>query len=621
MTELYLQKEGTSEWQRVYFDTTSGSFKLTRENPYFTQSESYTLDVTLPTDILTNRKLFANLQRMDVSKGKVMMNCRLMVNNSQVLYGTAKVVQVTQNSVKIQILGGNSETNIKGRSMYIDEMDMGTTVFVPMPGVPNVNDVGIRLLFMQAYDETADEVVNIKTAFRSATDNIEDLVIWPLTDHLHGDAPQPALLDVVIRVITLMGYTPGRNFSPYQTPWKDIYIASAKKTTHVSHALPHWTVKEFLDEVCFLFNCTMTVDPVAKTISMENNISFYGNKTPVSLQPCDEYTAEVTESDSSEQSLSNDNIAYDFSASPAHDYDILSEAIRNNTRRMEYASKQLMESAYVDMDHVLRRKYLFKCPVGLYTEWTLDPAASIEPLASNGTVSASTKKKSLIAVDMLAPLKRNDTEDGSERKLKIVPVAITEDAKGRFIDVAHGHSSEYDIEFRSLSLENPTGNELGNVAENEAADIQDLITGEAETAATENTEKEDLMQVFFFDDVDQPAIALMYDDGADPEYKTFYARMPVTDYRYKVQGSGHPAWSLSLNPTDATYYIGQLHQNGFSFNMKAKHVFRFVSDRMPDPRDIFIIRGKRFGCEKIEASVNAEGFDRLMTGYFYEMTD
>ena len=53
--------------------------------------------------------------------------------------------------------------------------------------------------------------------------------------------------------------------------------------------------------------------------------------------------------------------------------------------------------------------------------------------------------------------------------------------------------------------------------------------------------------------------------------------------------------------------------------MKVKHIFKFVEERMPDPRDIFIIRGKKYGCEKIEANVNGEGFNKLMTGYFYEM--
>ena len=64
MTELFLKKEG-EEWQQVFFEASNG-FKLTRENPYFTQSESYTLDVTFPMAILQNRRFFQNIQRKDI---------------------------------------------------------------------------------------------------------------------------------------------------------------------------------------------------------------------------------------------------------------------------------------------------------------------------------------------------------------------------------------------------------------------------------------------------------------------------------------------------------------------------------------------------------------------------
>ena len=52
MTELLLKRE-KGEWRRVYFEAQQ-SFKLTRENPYFTQSDSYTLDVTIPMIIIEN---------------------------------------------------------------------------------------------------------------------------------------------------------------------------------------------------------------------------------------------------------------------------------------------------------------------------------------------------------------------------------------------------------------------------------------------------------------------------------------------------------------------------------------------------------------------------------------
>ena len=44
-----------------------------------------------------------------------------------------------------------------------------------------------------------------------------------------------------------------------------------------------------------------------------------------------------------------------------------------------------------------------------------------------------------------------------------------------------------------------------------------------------------------------------------------------------------------------------------------------MAEEMPDPTGIFIIRNKRYGCEKIEANITSDGFDKLMTGYFYEM--
>ena len=59
---------------------------------------------------------------------------------------------------------------------------------------------------------------------------------------------------------------------------------------------------------------------------------------------------------------------------------------------------------------------------------------------------------------------------------------------------------------------------------------------------------------------------------------------------------------------------------GFSFNMKAKLTLKIEADTMPDPTNIFLIRGKRYGCEKIEATVLDWGLERLMTGYFYEMS-
>ena len=88
MTELFLKKDG-GQWQRVYFDTSSGGIKLTRENPYFTQSESYTFDITLPMEILENRNISLSYEKVtskiDIN-GKVLDKDDNIISNLVVYY-------------------------------------------------------------------------------------------------------------------------------------------------------------------------------------------------------------------------------------------------------------------------------------------------------------------------------------------------------------------------------------------------------------------------------------------------------------------------------------------------------------------------------------------------------
>ena len=56
--------------------------KIVKENPYITQSDSYTLDVSLPLDILQNRIFFGNLQRLDTTKSNTEYDARLSTHRT-----------------------------------------------------------------------------------------------------------------------------------------------------------------------------------------------------------------------------------------------------------------------------------------------------------------------------------------------------------------------------------------------------------------------------------------------------------------------------------------------------------------------------------------------------------
>ena len=562
MTELFLQKDG-GQWQRVYFDTSSGGIKLTRENPYFTQSESYTFDITLPMDILTNRQFFANLQRMDRTKRPPLMKCRLIVDNSPVLYGAAKVTQVTQQQVKVQLLGGRSEVNFlcTENEEYIDELPLGTRSVVNSP-------------------TSLDFYTDISTGLPYSHSAIINETSGNTLDEL--EACHPQLVGVMRLALAYYGFSMVTGFLD-EDPWRRIYIASAMHTLDIAHKLPHWTMRDFFTEFCNFFCVTPLIDQAERTVEFVPCTEFLnreGHKTV--LTPLDEYQANVSEKEDV-SSLMGSTIAFALPSSQSHDTDCFDENVRKTLPVQEYQTKAAMESGWEGMQPELRRTKLFVSPELRMISWVYD--------------YQGTEYESKEYVDMLRPLERGTEE---RKELKIVPVAM---ARGEQYAAQTYHGIP--------TMEKPTGDEAPHYWWDEDNDTlrtptaQELITGERDA---EKDEKDDIMQV-------------MFDDG---EYSyvtpTRLRSLGFTDWTFRNNyHRGQSMWSLSLNPTDATYYLGQLHQNDYHFNMKAKYVFRFIADHMPDPRDIFIIRGKQFASEKIEASVNAEGFDKLMTGYFYEM--
>ena len=103
------------------------SIKLTRENVYFTKNGSYTYDVELPLQVKENRDIFGSINRIDTITEYHVFHGVLRVDNKVLLDGKAVINQVTENAVKVQMLGGNSEMNFytKGEELYVDELDLG----------------------------------------------------------------------------------------------------------------------------------------------------------------------------------------------------------------------------------------------------------------------------------------------------------------------------------------------------------------------------------------------------------------------------------------------------------------------------------------------------------------
>ena len=59
----------------------------------------------------------------------------------------------------------------------------------------------------------------------------------------------------------------------------------------------------------------------------------------------------------------------------------------------------------------------------------------------------------------------------------------------------------------------------------------------------------------------------------------------------------------------------------FNINPKQKVTFKFLANKIPNPRTLFVIRGKRYVCEKITATFTSNGMSQLLKGAFYPIVD
>ena len=109
------------------------SFKLTRENPALTDSGDHTLEVTLPLrDCPQNRKIFGLAHRTDISHIDL-ATARLpflLAADELLIRGDAIVLNINEEDIKVQLIGGRSYLNLQSRESdaldrYIDELDLG----------------------------------------------------------------------------------------------------------------------------------------------------------------------------------------------------------------------------------------------------------------------------------------------------------------------------------------------------------------------------------------------------------------------------------------------------------------------------------------------------------------
>lgn len=610
------------------YPISTSSIKVTYANQYVTDDGEYTYDITFPMNILENRVIFKNVSRLEVKKNVAKYDdCKLFCNSQLIMSGIGTILSVNEKEIKLQIVGGKSRIKFNDRMTkhYIDEIPFGTA---DKPGYDV--DKGWSQMFKEKLKEIyrLDEDKSLflgvegKWCFVPVRDETNDIIsnfvgvdktkqfIGYNAPYIANPAVQPNLMYIFRKVVEYEGYTLKRNDFDCK-PWNLLYIASAYKTRELCKALPHWSSYTFIEEFRKLFNATIVFDDILKTCSVIN-ASELTTADSIEVEPMDEYTTDYDE-DGSFSTSSTANLEYNLGNSANRDnYEVITKKVFDNfeivhSRELMGANKQFA-STTLSWSEKQKRQTIIE-NFGNFYVYMVD----------------ENDNKSWKPAGIWSPLIRDSSSDDFV-DLNISPAAqVVEN-----INFKSGLLEDKYYERRCL-LSMPNDKESDSKECDVDDDgysytsVQDALDDES---ALDNSEDEqECMNIFFIlpgrvqsTDGSTTKLSWVGEKSRWPQFLTDYRinegfRLGIAHFE-----DSYFSLSLCMKSEFGTTSLGTLHANGLKIDNKNCMEVKFRSDDIPDPSKIYIIRNKRFVCEKIEMEVKDDAIEPVYTGYFYMLS-
>ena len=632
----------------VTYPDTSNKIKVTYENPYVKDSGSYTYEISFPLAVDRNKQCFGHVERLDVSKQMPSYDdCKLYVDNRLIISGKGTVKSITNDILKMQIVSGVSRIkyNAKMEKEYIDEIDYDATVvgqgldksqngpFINLDPDTNLgmryntifvdlteaNYVGSEIFaLMPIYDETNSIIANNINVFEydkptgTASDGTPTYTRVTLAQ-MFNLAPQPYLIYILNKVLEYEGFTVVRNDFDVE-PWNRLVIANTRKSGRLRDCLPHWSVYNLIEEFRKLFNASFVFDELTKTVSVIAQNELLSNDV-IEYECEDEFTTDYDEEGL--KNLVTSNLEYELADSANRSWrESISQSVRKSFPIVDYASFGELLAAADSMSKKERQTRIFHdIKNHKYYVW-----GDFEVSEDSEETQESIKQ-----VGYFSPIVR-DMDSEESIKLKISPVAMYYKAKKYEEGEDNAWKGSQDLlrdcmvfipsasNDKEMGLEDMTEDEFGEYY----VSVVDAMQGT--DADSTSTDDDTVMQVMFVGkNIRDLKNGVTYKDSTSTEYKKALWPISFTDGTmwefWTGDGWRAPKETASLSLANLPH-----RQESMSslINKHNQFTIKFITDDIPDPTRIFIFRGKRYICEKIEMSVGQYGVDREKTGYFYE---
>ena len=593
----------------------SNSIKVVKTNYSVKDTESRSMEVCFPMNLLDNRKVFGNANRMGVTGWiQTFDNCCLLNENRLIIEGRGTITEVTDEMVKLQIKEKRASRELPSAfyTTFIDEIDLSnvdeTAYYWVKKGSPrSLSDYNALVcqqdvIFPVIYDETNDIFLNVP-----------QITVNPVKSNVYGDpeydqgnptvsvrvadaSPQPSLDVVLSAILSHFGYTSDKLLEQAFGELGKAYVCNTHRFTDggdLKKSLPHWRVSRFLEELEKLYNMKFRIEN--GRVLIEKKVE--KNMQTVSYQTMEDFSSQYNEDGF--ENIKVSHVAYNLSESSSRLCDDLKEDVLNVFRKSEYRTETEMINAWNSMNDQQRMTTIFHTPYGWhYTRKDYSGRAYL--------------------VRCLFQHLHRDNAD-SMVELNAVPVAIASNKWTMHIDA---RDSYYTWHVRSETRE--IEEYVPSCLQEERAVSYVSVQDAAETGASiEKSESERMELMFLSDFLHEHPIHLDYEYYVDEgrsilidEYISVFTPAVGTDRLCVPSMIDVP--SFAFGSTQSPSYIGQLHQQQKLFDDHRQYIFKFLTDDIPDPFNVYIFNGKQYICEKTEIEITDLGISPVKTGYFYE---
>ncbi len=549
MINLYLDNK------HVFFNG-NNEIKLTKNNSYLTESGTYSLELEIPLDIPENLQVFGPIQRKEVSKESKKFDARMIVRSKEIFNGSAKLTSITETTVRIQLIGGNSDFNliVGSGDYYIDELSYD---ILDLSSIATENGA-------QAEQSVPDDFVYWPSLLKYAPHHWAKIITYDSENDmaLNGNgediAISPNLLFVIRAFIAALGYKV--TYCCFDsTPIGDLFIASAYKFTSswnmadvLKGTLPHWTAQEFITEIQNLLNCTIVFNETGKTASVIHN-------TPngvVKLDVADEYTVEIDE-EKRLKTPSTCNFYYSCTGEEDMGRYIMDKSIHDNFEHKIFGNVSALQQ-YVSSHPDIAKYFILHCPEAT----AINHDGTIQYLDLYGMRYVGSKE---------------------EKEIKICPLVLSE--------ITHPITGDPEIRYK-VKGPNPL---IAGVNVTPANIIYAYETDYSNYASKDNAKADEMRLVS----------CTGWDSSQDNNY---IMSLHVSSDVY----------TRGVIPAP-TMTIGDLFVGSLEIKDTIMYRFGFISDDVPDVNSVFLVNNKKYICKKIEYTIKDEGVNPFMTGEFYEL--